>query len=306
MRRRAPRTGCALADGGHAYRVPVPESVEAWWSRRQFSHGIDVPYPVGRYRDAWAAYPVLIRQYHPDLNRGVVLSQVPPAADVYLQWQCDAGHVFVATPTEQRERPGRERRRSTWCPECFDLARGRPTPAMRAIAAAVTPPAAPRPRKPKRAPVVCELTPDLPVGTPFVSRCAPKPASAVESDLRADLAESLEFDGTHTAVRLARPFFQHLEAWPDIVIPELQVAIEYDSPGRHGLEHVGDRERSDRRKDRLLREAGWEVVRVRTGRLAALGPHDVVAASLSKQVVPRILDELEALRGALFVAAYRR
>nr|WP_315850417.1 methylated-DNA--[protein]-cysteine S-methyltransferase [Clavibacter phaseoli] len=86
----------------------MPEPVDAWWARRRWSRGLDVPYPVGTYREAWASFPVLIRQYHPDLNRGITLTQVPPAADVLLTWQCDVGHVFVATPEEQRRRPGRE------------------------------------------------------------------------------------------------------------------------------------------------------------------------------------------------------
>ncbi len=100
----------------------MPEPVDAWWARRRWSRGLDVPYPVGAYREAWASFPVLIRQYHPDLNRGITLTQVPPAADVLLTWQCDVGHVFVATPEEQRRRPGRERRRSSWCPDCADAA----------------------------------------------------------------------------------------------------------------------------------------------------------------------------------------
>ena len=99
------------------------EGVEAWWARRQVVLETDVPYPVGTYRDAWAPYPTLIRQYHPDLNAGITLTQIPPAAEVLLLWQCDAGHLFAATPTEQRARPGRERRRSSWCPECLALAK---------------------------------------------------------------------------------------------------------------------------------------------------------------------------------------
>jgi hypothetical protein len=104
----------------------VPESVEQWWARRQWSKGAEVPYPIGRYRDDWQRYPVLIRQFHPDLNRGVVLSQVPPSAEVFLVWECDSGHRFVATPEEQRSRPGASRRRSTWCPECSALAAPKP------------------------------------------------------------------------------------------------------------------------------------------------------------------------------------
>ncbi|WNY34286.1 hypothetical protein Q9Q99_01865 [Curtobacterium flaccumfaciens] len=96
----------------------MAEPVDAWWRRRQWSRGEAVPYAVGQFRADWAPYPVLIRQYHPDWNHGVVLTQVPPAAEVLLTWECDVGHVFVATPSEQRSRPGRERRRSVWCPEC--------------------------------------------------------------------------------------------------------------------------------------------------------------------------------------------
>ena len=72
---------------------------------------------------------MLIRQYHPELNAGITLTQIPPAAEVLLLWQCDAGHLFAATPTEQRSRPGRERRRSSWCPECLALARAAARPA---------------------------------------------------------------------------------------------------------------------------------------------------------------------------------
>ena len=100
----------------------MPERVELWWWRRQFSKGDPTPYKVGDYRADWERYPVLVRQFHPDLNAGITLTQVPPAADVWLLWQCDSGHRFVATPEEQRGRPGTSRRRSTWCPECSRLA----------------------------------------------------------------------------------------------------------------------------------------------------------------------------------------
>lgn len=268
----------------------VTEPVRWWWQRRQFSRGVEVPYPVGTYRSAWAAYPELVRQYHPDLNEGISLSQIPPAADVLLCWECTAGHRFAATPTEQRERPGCVRRRSAWCPECSALAAPRPVKAV-----------------PKRAEsTVCEKTPDLPVGEAFVSACAPRPASAAEGRLRLQLTEALLFTEGMTAVRVGRPFFRHREVWPDILLPELRVAIEYDTPGRHGLEHVGKREASDRRKDALLRAAGWEVVRVRTGGLEPLGPHDLVLRTAGAKTVPAILDALRGIRGDLVVDAYRR
>lgn len=338
----------------------MPEPIDRWWARRQTSRGVVVPYPVGTYRQAWASFPVLVRQYRPEHNGGIVLSQIPPAADVFLCWLCDAGHLFVATPDEQRHRPGRERRRSSWCPDCSESAKPRALPMRPAMApaavvraraaelasreaptvrsdaqAALRPPPAPRrplpqqarsqqappppappppplvrrprsPRSTRDTRPVCGRTPTVPTGTPFTSACAPKPASAVEAELRTRLAERLEFEPGLNAVRIARPFFDHLEVWPDIVLSELRVAIEYDSTGRHGLEHVGDRETSDRRKDAALRAAGWEIVRLRTGRLPLLGPHDLQLSGLTRQTVPRLLDELRVIRGPLFVDAYLR
>ena len=272
----------------------MAERVEAWWARRQFSRGLDVPYPVGTYRDAWAPFPMLIRQYHPELNAGITLTQIPPAADVLLLWQCETGHLFAATPSEQRARPGRERRRSAWCPECAELAKP-----SRIRRVGETSRARPRAGLP-----LCEKTPDLPAGEPFVSECAPRPASAVEARVRAELFARLGVTPGFTAVRVARPFFSHLEVWPDILLPELRIAVEYDSPGKYGLEHVGRREDADRRKDRALRAAGWEVVRIRTGKLQKLGPHDVQLSSVGRRGMDRLLDAFRDIRGPLLVDAY--
>jgi hypothetical protein len=237
---------------------------------------------------------MLIRQYHPELNAGITLTQIPPAADVLLLWQCEAGHRFVATPTEQRARPGRERRRSAWCPECAALAVPR-----RVRGAGATPAKRPRPSRD-----LCPKTPALPVGEPFASACAPQPASAVEERLRRDLFARLGVTAGFTAVRVSRPFFDHLEVWPDILLPELRIAVEYDSTGRFGLEHVGKREDADRRKDRLLRAAGWEVVRIRTGRLEKLGPFDLQLSSVTRRGIERLVDALRDIRGPLLVDAY--
>jgi hypothetical protein len=357
----------------------VAEPVSTWWARRQWSKGAVVPYPIGSYRADWERYPVLVRQYHPDLNGGITLTQIPPLAEVLLVWQCDMGHTFVATPEEQRNRPGRERRRSTWCPDCAALAVKRRAPVAAEPAVALPPYACGHPRDPNRieagdddrcylcrrldgAPVtrdrllsmvtagqrdalaaetgtartyrwVCaaghgtwESTVErmlggrrcrvcqnaaagadrVPVGEAFVSALAPKPASAVEGDLRMRVAERFDFDLSNTAIRVAKPFFNQLEIWPDIIIPELRVAIEYDSVGRHGLEHVGRHEVKDLRKDRMLRAVGWEVVRVRTGRLQPLGQHDLVAGSVSSALLDRLDAELALIAGELMVAAYRR
>ena len=153
---------------------------------------------------------------------------------------------------------------------------------------------------------ICTKTPDVAVGEPFISECAPRPASAAEARLRADLLERLDTTPGVNAIRVRRPFFDHLEVWPDIVIPELRIAVEYDTTGRFGLEHVGIREESDRRKDRALRAARWEVVRIRTGKLEKLGPWDLQLPGMNRRGLDRLIDTLRDIRGALFVDAYLR
>jgi hypothetical protein len=276
----------------------MPEPIDAWWQRRQRSRNATIPYPVGSYRTEWERYPVLIRQYHPDLNAGITLTQIPPAAEVYLVWQCEVGHVFVATPEEQRGRPGGQRRRSVWCPICAELAN---PPRIRA--SLPTPPPA-RSSRAVRPPRITSAS--ARPGDAFWSPAAPKPASAAEAELRQRLGERFEFDLSCNAVAIARPFFERLEVWPDIVLPELRVAIEYDTVGRHGLEHVGPKEESDRRKDRALRGVRWEVVRIRCGKLQPLGPFDLHAASITNALLDRLADTLAGIRGDLIVRSYER
>jgi very-short-patch-repair endonuclease len=107
-------------------------------------------------------------------------------------------------------------------------------------------------------------------------------------------------------VRVRTPFFGHLEVWPDIIIPELAIAIELDTVGRNGDEHVGQRERADRRKDQLLADVGWRVVRVRCRPLRPLGPRDVVVAGVSAAAVSAVLERVAEIRGELMVRSYAR
>jgi hypothetical protein len=270
--------------------------VDAWWERRKWSKGVAVPYEIGTYRSEWERYPALIRQYHPDLNRGITLTQIPPAADVFLSWQCDYGHIFVATPEEQRARPGRVRRQSAWCPICSQLAN---PPRIR------TEPRLGYPQAPVKSARAVRPAP-VRAGVAFESEHAPKPASAAEGELRQAIRDRWDFELGFNAIALARPFFGRLEAWPDIVIPELRIAIEYDTIGRHGLEHVGPREQADRRKDRAIRAVRWEVIRIRCGKLQPLGPFDLVAGGVSQRLLSRLDERLGEIRGDLLVAAYRR
>jgi hypothetical protein len=292
----------------------MAEPIEVWWQRRQRSKQCDVPYPIGSYRADWERYPVLIRQYHPEFNAGITLTQIPPAAEVFLSWQCEFGHIFVATPEEQRNRPGGKRRQSVWCPDCAYLAN---PPRIRTEPRNGWPAAAHNPgerrahdRKEdagqRRQPATGQnrFAPAVP-GDSFFSPLAPAPASAAEGDLRHRLRACYEFDLGHNAVAVSRAFFGRLEVWPDIVIPELRIAIEYDTIGRHGLEHVGKRENTDRAKDRLLRSARWEVIRIRCGKLQPLGPYDLTASGVTGVLMSRLDDRLAEIRGDLIVRAYR-
>jgi len=308
-------------------------SVEQWWARRQWVTGRDVPHPIGEFRDAWAAFPRLVEQFHPDRNNELVLSQIPPAADVWLLWVCGIGHDFVATPAEQRARPARSRSRRSWCPVCATPSvlppapkwpRGTPHPVPpvdlhnSGVGAAGDPASAAdlqgsRPSRRRVAHVPAARTPELwrpagevAPGAAFVSGEASRASSASQERLRALVGERLDVDLSPNAVRVRTPFFGRLEVWPDLVLPELAIAVEFDTIGRAGDEHVGERERVDRRKDRLLAEVGWVVIRLRCRPLRALGPYDLVVPGVSARAADELVDRMAEARGALLVAAYGR
>lgn len=289
--------------------------MEEWWQRRQRVTGTAVPYEVGRYRDGWSPYRALVEQFRPERNGELVLSQIPPAADVYLVWVCSIGHEFVATPAEQRGRPGRARASRSWCPVCatpsllppasrwprlHNSGGAQPAGVDRTVARRVEPPAT------AATPELWRSAEEVAPGTAFRSARASRATSAAEGRLRALLAERLDVDLSLTAVRTRTPFFGRLEVWPDIVIAELGIAIELDTIGRNADEHVGRREVADRRKDRLLAEVGWSVIRMRCRPLRALGPDDLEVAGVSRAAVDALIGRMIETRGALLVHAYAR
>lgn len=293
----------------------MPQSVDEWWKRRQRVTGVEVPSPVGRFRDAWAPFTALVEQYRPDRNHELVLSQIPPAADVYLVWVCTVGHEFVATPAEQRARPGRSRSSRSWCPVCSTpslLPSASKWPRQSALAGAATATSGRR-----SAPTAAHLRPlqkpagvssaavRLP-GEAFHSAHAPRATSAAEGRLRALISERLDVDVTCTAVRVRTAFFGRFEVWPDVIVAELAIAVEFDTVGRNGDEHVGRREQSDRRKDQLLAEVGWHVVRLRCRPLRALGPDDLVVSGVSKGTIDALVERMGDVRGHLMVSAFER
>ncbi len=96
--------------------------------------------------------------------------------------------------------------------------------------------------------------------------------SQTEQRLKMLLGERIRLHHGVNAVRIARTFYGRQEVWPDILVPQLRIAVEYDDPGRSRRAHMGLKEASDLEKDDALREVGWEVVRIRAGGLAITRP----------------------------------
>jgi hypothetical protein len=121
--------------------------------------------------------------------------------------------------------------------------------------------------------------------------------SATEQRLRAFLGERIRLPHRVNAIRISRTFYGKPEVWPDIIIPALRIAIEYDDPGRDRTAHRGLKAVSDLEKDAALAEVGWDVIRVRGGGLTELGPHSIVCAGITPVIADRIIGLLRELRG---------
>lgn len=134
----------------------------------------------------------------------------------------------------------------------------------------------------------------------------PLPTSQAEQRLRALLEEELVIPRGVNRIRIARTFHGRNEVWPDIIIPTIKIAIEYDSPGRGGEWHRGLREASDLEKDAALREVGWDVLRVRTGGLEPLGRHSIQASGPTRKLVTELIALMESIRGVDAVERIRR
>jgi very-short-patch-repair endonuclease len=134
-------------------------------------------------------------------------------------------------------------------------------------------------------------------GMPFMKPGLRVGTSMTEQRLRAMLGERVRLHHRANAVRTARMFYGRQEVWPDILVAELRIAIEYDDPGRSRRSHRGLKEGSDVEKDEALREVGWEVIRIRGGGLEALGPYSVVCRSITDEVVDEVVRLMRVIRG---------
>ena len=207
-------------------------------------------------------------------SRGELLGRVAPAQRAALaretrvgatyDWRCARGHDRFSTTV-------REVLTGTGCAKCR--------------ANATAPGAA-------REAGVAHMNPGLRVRT-----------SHTEQRLRMLLGERIRLHHGVNTVRIARTFFGRQEVWPDILVPQLRIAVEYDDPGRSRRAHKGLKEASDVEKDEALREVGWEVVRIRAGGLGALGPNSVVCNALTPAVVDEVVARMRRIRGDAAVDA---
>ena len=207
-------------------------------------------------------------------SRGELLGRVAPAQRAALaretrvgatyDWRCARGHDrYAASVREVLTGPG--------CPKCRVNAGG-PTAAREAG--------------------VAYMNPGLRTRT-----------SQTEQRLKILLGERIRLHHGVNAVRIARTFYGRQEVWPDILVPQLRIAVEYDDPGRSRRAHVGLKEASDLEKDDALREVGWEVVRIRAGGLEALGPNSVVCHALTPAAVDEVVACMRRIRGDAAVDA---
>lgn len=140
-------------------------------------------------------------------------------------------------------------------------------------------------------------------GMPFMKHGLKVGTSMTEQRLRTLLGERVRLHHRANAVRTARTFYGRQEVWPDILVAELRIAIEYDDPGRSGRAHRGLKEGSDQEKDDALREVGWEVIRIRGGGLGVLGPYSIVCRSVTAEVADEVVRLMRAIRGDAAVDA---
>lgn len=140
-------------------------------------------------------------------------------------------------------------------------------------------------------------------GVPFMNPSLRTRTSQTEQRLKTLLGERVRLNHRVNAIHIARAFYGRREVWPDVIVPPLRIAVEYDDPGRSRRAHLGLKEASDLDKDDALREVGWEVIRIRAGGLEAIGPHSIVCRQLTPAVADEVVDWMRRIRGDAAVDA---
>ena len=124
----------------------------------------------------------------------------------------------------------------------------------------------------------------------------------LEADLEVAISEfGIEVSGVHGIVARRGTYIRPVIK-PDLVLPELRVAVELDNaadnPWRRNNHDTADGMADDRRRDSLLWDLGWRVLRVRRPDQTTFDdwPWRIETVSQSpKKVAALVLAQLELL-----------
>ena len=254
---------------------------------------------VGAFPEWHKPSPTMVEQFwrETEANGGLDLSQVPRDGNttVAWYWQCDRGHRWRETTYSRLDFPLRYRR-----PPSRNMPRWKNFGGTRAACRQCVledygatyekcghiDPDLNHVDKPRQVYDgwcrSCGSNAGPQLGEAFHADHAPS-TSGAEETLRALLRVRLPIATSQeaNAVRVRPTAWGALHVFPDLLIPSSRVAIEYDSPGRWAEAHQDDSTDAD--KDQALRDVGWEVIRIRTGGLAATSCWDVIASGPTRK-----------------------
>lgn len=140
--------------------------------------------------------------------------------------------------------------------------------------------------------------PEVHVGDAFYS-FIDHPGSPQETKIKRALMRHLPVDGTVNAIRIEDDFFGKPMVHPDVLCPSIKLAVEYDGAVEN---HLNPSSRAkDAVKDSLLRDAGWEVIRICGKGVKPLSDHDleVQQGESIADIAKRVAQTASSLRPAL-------
>jgi len=248
----------------------------------------DCPYCQNRRLDPTTnslsvTHPALAKQWHPTKNRDITPRDVTSGYSKPIWWQCAAGpdHVWKQKPLIRAKGIG--------CPFCEgirlsrtnSLAAENPKLAEQWIRSRNKPlrPEAVRQNDKRYVWWQCPVDSRHKYRARIAARyagadcpfCTLAPRSKSEIYLEFELRQFFDIASDKSVIRVGE---RNLRC--DIVFNRHKVVVEFDG----GYWHRGHRAR-DEEKSRLLREAGWQVVRVREEPLTATSPLDVTVPQQS-------------------------
>ena len=121
-----------------------------------------------------------------------------------------------------------------------------------------------------------------------------------------DLFARLEVTPGFNAVRVAGRSSTTSRCGPTSCSPSCASPSSTTAPAGSGSSMSAGARMSTGARTACCGSAGWEVVRIRTGRLEKLGPYDLQLSGTGRKTVARLLEVFGEIRGQLIVESYRR